>query len=129
MKIVEILNLADKVYPTCYLRVDGFNAEVVHNRSFDTDGFLKSYYDDDGKVIKGVTGDTLAEFIVIELTETYDANATTENQLRVAKSAIARAINELADIEHELDLAMHEIPAPADSCKQEKKACCGKCHK
>ena len=33
----RITMLMDESDPfTCYLRVDGFNAEVVHNRSFDT---------------------------------------------------------------------------------------------
>ena len=105
MKLVEILNIANKVYP---------------------DNFLSSYYNENGELIKGVNGDTLAEFIVIELKETYDVNATDIEQLRVAKRAIRRAMDELADVEHELDIAMHEIPP--DSCKQKKKACCGKCH-
>ena len=59
MDIKELLDKANEGYP---------------------DGFLAEYYDDEGNFREG-RGDTLAEFIVVELIETFDPDATEEEQL------------------------------------------------
>jgi len=73
MTIKELLDKANEGYP---------------------DGFLSEYYDDKGKYVEGA-GDTLAQFLVIELTETFDANAPDDVQLVEARRVISTAIDEL----------------------------------
>jgi hypothetical protein len=66
----ELLDLANKAYP---------------------DEYLCEYYNKDGQRKTGC-GDKLAEFIVVELLETYDPDGTNEQQLRTAMKKINRAI-------------------------------------
>lgn len=69
MGIKELLDRANKGYP---------------------DGFLSNYYDAKGN-LRDATGDTLAEFIVVELIETFDPDLTEEKQLGEAIRAMERA--------------------------------------
>lgn len=68
--LAEILNIANEAYP---------------------DGFLSEYYDTRTGKRKTGSGDLLAEFIVEEITEVFDATATKEQNLEAAKKAILRA--------------------------------------
>lgn len=47
------------------------------------DGYLETYYDDDGNLRPG-TGDTLARAIVSELIETFDPLAAADDQTQSA---------------------------------------------
>ena len=69
----ELLDLANQLYP---------------------DGYLCEYYNDAGERVSG-SGDTLAEFIVVELLETYDPDGTDVDQVRMALVQIRRAITDL----------------------------------
>jgi hypothetical protein len=85
MTRLELLNLANKGYP---------------------DGFLAEYYDEQtgkpkDRTIDGL-GDTLAEFIVIELSETFDKDACDTDQINAALSAIDSAIRELDSVQNAL---------------------------
>jgi len=75
MKLVELLDLANRGYP---------------------DGFLAEYYDSVIGGPKRGSGDTLAEFIVKELTDTFDDEADDETQISVAVQMLTRAISDLA---------------------------------
>lgn len=81
MTLVELLNRANEAYP---------------------DNYLNTYYDPlTGELDAEAWGDTLAEFIVIELKDTFDPDATNEVQLRTAREALQRAIHELdAVVQH-----------------------------
>lgn len=48
-------------------------------------------------------GDTLAEFVVAEIVETYDASASTEDQLREASRVMDRAAKTLSALAHALN--------------------------
>jgi len=63
------------------------------------DGFLGHYYTRNGKLKHGGAGDTLAKFIVVELIETFDANASWKRQLLTATRAMESARYQLQDIE------------------------------
>lgn len=69
------------------------------------DGFvdLSDYYTPEGRRNKEGTGDTLAEFIVIELLETFDDMAPKEAQLMEAMRAIKRAREQLSVIHDHLE--------------------------
>jgi len=69
MQIKELLDLANKGYD---------------------DGFLSEYYDDEGKLKEGF-GDGLARFIVVELMETFDSDASEEEQRSTAMAAMDMA--------------------------------------
>jgi hypothetical protein len=76
MKLVELLNGANTAYP---------------------DGELAEYYDElTGQFDYEASGDTLAEFIVSELTASYDEAASDERQL-------AEAIRTMETARHDLD--------------------------
>jgi len=77
MTILELLNAANEGYP---------------------DGYLAEYYDPKtGKKVKS-NGDTLAEFIVQEIIETYDAKATKQVQLESAAGCLRTAQNDLESV-------------------------------
>lgn len=44
------------------------------------------------------SGDSLARFIAIELSETFDSNSSDEEQLNTAASQIQRAIDQLTNV-------------------------------
>ena len=65
MKKLELLNLANKGYP---------------------DGFLSEYFDQEtGEYAEADFGDTLAQAIVAELTDTFDPDATDQEQVDTAR--------------------------------------------
>ena len=85
MKIVTLLNKANKGYP---------------------DGYLAEYYDaKTGEVCRdgrGVSvfngGDTLAEFIVVELHEVVNPKTTSKSQIAAATHALQNAINDIQGV-------------------------------
>ena len=76
MKLVDLLDLANRGYP---------------------DGFLAEYYDSRTGDLKRGSGDTLAEFIVKELTDTFDSEADDELQIATAVHMLERAVGDLED--------------------------------
>jgi hypothetical protein len=76
MKLVDLLSKANKYYP---------------------DGFLAEYYDSDGNIVDG-QGDTLAEFIVKELKDTFDPDASDEDQIREAIRAMETAKRDICAV-------------------------------
>lgn len=70
MKLSEIIAIADAAYP---------------------DGLVQAYFDEPD----GQHGDTLAEFIVRELGDAYDADASSQEQLAEAVRVMQRAMDEL----------------------------------
>lgn len=75
MKLEEIIRIADKVY---------------------SDGLVLEYF----KTRKPV-GDTLAEFIVHELEETYEGGVSTEQQLEEANRVLTNGRDQLDSVAHE----------------------------
>ncbi len=76
LTLVGLLNLANEGYP---------------------DGFLSEYYDAETGKHRNGDGDTLAKFIVIELRDNFDPEATREDQIEEAHRVLNNAID---DIEH-----------------------------
>jgi hypothetical protein len=81
MTIKELLDLANTAYDSAYLEV---------------------YYDQNGNYRQG-KGDTLAEFIVLELQETFDPKATKKKQLQEAARVIENARYQLQDLQDRLE--------------------------
>ena len=78
MTLVELLNIANKSYP---------------------DHYLSEYYNEEGNYTGDLgLSDTLAEFIVREITDTYEASLSSEDQLAVAAAILRVAIDELNDV-------------------------------
>jgi hypothetical protein len=78
MQLVELLNKANSVYP---------------------DNYLSEYFDDKtGEPTTPIAGDTLAKFIVAELRETFDPNATDEQQHEVGRQVLNRAGDTLYEV-------------------------------
>ena len=73
MKLSEIIAIADREYP---------------------DGLVQAHFEDPD----GQHGDTLAEFIALELQDVYDADAGDEDQWSEAARAIRRARDELDSV-------------------------------
>lgn len=77
LTLFESLNLANEAY---------------------SDGFLAEYYDTrTGERRKG-GGDSLARFIVAELSETFTLDAPRAAQLREARNALDHAVDALAEV-------------------------------
>lgn len=76
MSVRELLDKANRGYP---------------------DGFLSEYYNTKGNFREG-RGDTLAEFIVVELIETFDPDATEDEQLDEAVRAMERAREDIEGV-------------------------------
>lgn len=76
MKLVELLDLANRGYP---------------------DGYLAEYYDKKTGGLAHGSGDGLAEFIVKELKDTFDDDAKDEEQIEVAVHMLERAMDDLAE--------------------------------
>ena len=77
MKLVELLNKANEGYD---------------------DGFLENYFDPKtGDFIQG-KGDVLAEFIVVELSETFDSKASDEAQIQEALRAMEMARGDISSV-------------------------------
>jgi len=77
MKLVDLLNKASAGYD---------------------DDFLSEYFDTDTGDLKEGHGDTLAEFIVVELTETFDSDGDDEDQMSEAVRVMERAKRDLEDV-------------------------------
>lgn len=73
MKLSEIIAIADRAYP---------------------DGLVQAHFENPD----GQHGDTLAEFIALELKDTYDADASSQDQLAEAVRAMRRARDELEGV-------------------------------
>jgi hypothetical protein len=77
MKLVELLKKANEGYD---------------------DGYLSEYFNEQtGELVEG-KGDTLAQFIVIELSETFDADADNEGQIGEAIHQMQRAKSDIEGI-------------------------------
>jgi len=82
MKLGDIINAAAEAYP---------------------DQFILNYWDEKkGKVKKG-NGDGLAEFIAVEVAETFDADATDEVQVEVAVRVVRKASEDLTIVAEALE--------------------------
>lgn len=80
--LLELLNLANDAYP---------------------DRFLGEYYDANTGERRTGGGDSLARFIVAELSETFDAEAPRATQLAQARIALSRAIDTIERVIEALD--------------------------
>jgi len=74
MQLVELLDRANKGYP---------------------EGTLCEYYDPGTGKLRPGSGDTLAQFVVLELTETFDPEASEEDQITEAIRALERGAHDL----------------------------------
>jgi len=77
LSLVELLNLANEGY---------------------ADGYLAEYFDAETGERRQGSGDTLAQFIVAELRNTYDAEACRSAQLQEAGRTLNRAIADLQGV-------------------------------
>jgi hypothetical protein len=75
--LLELLNLANEAYP---------------------DGFLAKYYDAKTGERQPGSGDSLARFIVAEISETFNVDAPRPAQLREARIALGHAIDNLESV-------------------------------
>lgn len=75
MRLSEIIAIADRAYP-------------------DGDGVVQAYSENP----EVQRGDTLAEFIALELKDVYDADGSSEDQLAEAVRAMLRARDQLDDV-------------------------------
>lgn len=74
MKLLELLNAANQGYP---------------------DGYLAEYYNAKTGARKRGSGDTLAEFIVLELIDIFDTKASDDSQIGVATQVLEVARTDL----------------------------------
>lgn len=71
---------------------------------FYPDGFLQEYYDEKGDYVpKTHGGDGLANFIVAELDDCFDAEVTEEKQLNKAKGLMHTALGDILAVVAGLD--------------------------
>ena len=77
LSLVELLNLANEAYD---------------------DGYLSEYFDPDTGTSREGSGDTLAEFIVREIRDTFDPNASRSPQLEEARRVLMNAIDDLESV-------------------------------
>ena len=89
MKINDLIQLAAEEYP------DGFVEEYWD--------FEKSCLDESG------SGDTLAEFIAIELSETFGPKENSKNQLIEAIRVMDRAKENIGDVSFALEQKLDEL--------------------
>ena len=75
--LVKLLNLANEAYD---------------------DGYLAEYFDPDTGTPRAGSGDTLAEFIVREIRDTFDPNATRSEQLEEARRVLLNAVDDLESV-------------------------------
>lgn len=74
LTLPELLNLANEAYP---------------------DGFLAEYYNPKTGERRQGGGDSLARFIVAELSETFDPDAPRVAQVQEARNALKHAVDDL----------------------------------
>ena len=89
MKLLELLTTADKGYG---------------------DGAMAGYFDEATGKHKNGFGDTLAQFVVLELSETFDKDADTATQLSVARNMMR---NTQQDLQNVID-ALEDYEAQAE---------------
>ena len=89
MKINDLIKLAAKAYP------DRFVTEYWD--------FKKSCFDESG------SGDTLAKFIAIELSETFESEVSSVDQLIEAIRVMDRAKENLGDVSFALEQKLDEL--------------------
>jgi len=77
----------------------------IANEAYDEDNTLAMYYDPETGDFVENTGDTLARFIVIELQETFDKDATSADQLAEAYRVMSNAYRELERVVRAFDEA------------------------
>lgn len=77
LTLVELLNIANEAYD---------------------DGYLAEYFDPDTGAARAGSGDTLAEFIVREIRDTFDSVATRGAQLEEARRVLLNAIDDLENV-------------------------------
>ena len=77
LSLVELLNLANEAYD---------------------DGYLAEYFDPDTGTPRQGSGDTLAEFVVREIRDTFDPNASRCAQLEEARRVLMNAIDDLESV-------------------------------
>ncbi len=77
LSLVELLNLANEAY---------------------ADGYLAEYFDPETGERRQGSGDTLAQFIVSEIRDTFDARASRSAQLQEARLALSHAIDDLKGV-------------------------------
>ncbi len=77
LSLVELLNMANEAYD---------------------DGYLAEYFHPDTGTPRAGSGDTLAEFIVREIRDTFDPNATRCAQLDEARRVLMNAIDDLESV-------------------------------
>ena len=82
MKLPELLNAANQGYP---------------------DGYLAEYYDTKTGARKRGGGDTLAEFIVLELIDIFDSTASDDSQIDEATRVLESARRDLLGVIEALD--------------------------
>lgn len=75
--LVALLNIANEAYP---------------------DGYLAEYFDSETGERREGSGDTLAQFIVAELRDTFNAEASRDEQIREARLALSNAIDDLEGV-------------------------------
>ena len=81
LSLLELLTLANEWYP---------------------DGFLGEYFDPQTAEHREGGRDTLAEFIVAELSETFDSGTSRAKQLREARIALENAAEKIEEVIHGL---------------------------
>ena len=77
LSLVELLKIANEAYE---------------------DGYLAEYFDPDTGAPRAGSGDTLAEFIVREIRDTFDSNATRSEQLEEARRVLMNALDDLETV-------------------------------
>ena len=77
LSLVELLNLANEAY---------------------ADDYLAEYFDPETGERRQGSGDTLAQFIVAELRDTFDAGASRSAQIDEARLALSHAVDDLEDV-------------------------------
>lgn len=87
MTFIQLLEIANKGYPEVDLM------ECIHE---DANGVIHIE-------VNGELGDTLAEFVVQELYDTFDPDARDIKQLACAEVAIEKAVNDLQKVLNTLD--------------------------
>ena len=90
MKLLELLNAANEGYP---------------------DGYLAEYYDTKTAARKRGSGDTLAQFIVLELIDTFDSKASDDAQIGIATQMLERARTDLLSVIQALEKEGPDTPS------------------
>ena len=81
LSLVELLNLANEAY---------------------ADGYLAEYFDPETGERRQGSGDTLAQFIVAEIRDKFDAEASRDDQIREARLALSHAVDDLEGVMEKL---------------------------